>query len=71
MQKESTNLDQWFKRYGLRKFEFKFDQIQILKLQTCEILDLQYSPGHYKYTGQRIDEFGVMDLKIYLNENMI
>ena len=28
MQKESTNLDQQFKRYGLRMFEFKFKQIQ-------------------------------------------
>ena len=56
MQKESTNLDQRFERCGLRKFEFKFNQ---------------YSPGHYEYTGKRIDEFGVMDLKIYLNENLI
>ena len=40
-------------------------------MQTCEILVLQYSPGHYEYTGKRIDEFGVTGLKLYLNENMI
>ena len=46
MQKESTNLDQRFERYNLRKFEFKFKQIQIWTVKKCEILVLQYSPGH-------------------------
>uniref|UniRef100_M8CGX5 Uncharacterized protein n=1 Tax=Aegilops tauschii TaxID=37682 RepID=M8CGX5_AEGTA len=40
-------------------------------VQTCEILVLQYSPGLYEYTGKIIDEFGVTDLKIYLNEILI
>ena len=71
MQKESIKLDKRFEKYGLRMFEFKFKQIQIWIVQKCEILVLQYSPGLYEYTGKRIDEFGVPDVKINLNENLI
>ena len=71
MQKESINLDQQFERYGFRKFAFKFKQIQIWTVKKCETLVLQYSPGLYEYTRKRIDEFGVTDLKINLNENLI
>ena len=38
MQKESTNLDQRFKRYGLRKFEFKFGKCKHVKFWLYSIL---------------------------------
>ena len=36
MQKESTNLDQRFERYNLRKFEFKFEQIKFKQFKNVK-----------------------------------
>ena len=42
---------------NLNKLKFK-------QCKNCETYVLQDSPGHYQYTGKRIDEFEVTDLKI-------
>ena len=40
MQKESTNLDQQFERYGLRMVEFKFELFKNVKLWFHNILQV-------------------------------
>ena len=36
-QKESLDLDQQFKRYGHRNFEFEFEKFKFKIVQKCEI----------------------------------
>lgn len=62
MQKESTKLAKQFRRYGIRKVQFKFENIQFLNVQKCEIL-VKF-PDQYEHTGKRNTEFGYTDQKL-------
>ena len=53
------------RRLNSNLIKFKFKQFKNVKFWSYGI------PGHYEYTEKRIDEFGVMDFKIYLNGNLI